>query len=91
MPQTTRRDFLKFGVAGAVALSASANALLRAASTPTPRAWQTAKDRRFQQIGVSPWRASSQSAAKVISLDPGRRFQNILGFGAAFGRILLFI
>jgi glucosylceramidase len=84
MPQTTRRDFLKFGVAGAVALSASANALLRAASTPTPRAWQTAKDRRFQQIGVSPWRASSQSAAKVISLDPGRRFQNILGFGAAF-------
>jgi glucosylceramidase len=84
MRQTTRRDFLKFSATGAVALSGSANALLRAASTPTPRAWQTAKDRRFQQLGVSPWRTSSQSPAKVISLDPARRFQNILGFGAAF-------
>ena len=84
MRHTTRRDFLKFGVTGAVALSGSANAFLRAASTPTPRAWQTAKDRRFQQIDVSPWRTSNQSPTKVISLDPGRRFQNILGFGAAF-------
>jgi len=84
MRHTTRREFLKFSVTGAVALSGSANAFLRAASTPTPRAWQTAKDRRFQQIDVSPWRTSNQSPTKVISLDPGRRFQNILGFGAAF-------
>src|ERR1700730_8194563 len=84
MQQTTRRDFLKFSVTGAVALSASANALLRAASTPPPRAWVTAKDRRFQQIGVSPWQASAKNPTKIIALDSSKRFQNILGFGAAF-------
>jgi glucosylceramidase len=84
MQQTTRREFLKFSVTGAVALSASANALLRAGSPLSPRAWVTAKDRRFQQIGVSPWQTSAKNTTKVIGFEPSKRFQNILGFGAAF-------
>src|ERR1700737_1200312 len=84
MKQTTRRAFLNFSVTGAVALSASGNALLRAGSTPPPRAWVTAKDRRYQQIGVSPWQASAKNPTKTIGLDPNKRFQNILGLGAAF-------
>src|SRR5258708_13445064 len=84
MQQTTRREFLKFSVTGAVALSASANALLRADSPLSPRAWVTAKDRRFQQIGVTSWQTSAKNTTKVIGFEPSKRFQNILGFGAAF-------
>src|SRR5260370_929518 len=84
MQQPTGREILKFSVTGAVALSASANALLRAGSPLSPRAWVTAKDRRFQQIGVSPWQPSAKNTTKVIGFEPSKRFQNILGFGAAF-------
>src|SRR5260370_4092593 len=84
MQQPTGREILKFSVTGAVALSAYVNALLRADSPLSPRAWVTAKDRRFQQIGVSPWQTSAKNTTKVIGFEPSKRFQNILGFGAAF-------
>src|SRR5260370_22159628 len=84
MQQTTRREILKFSVTGAVALSASANALLRAGSPLSPRAWVTGKARRFEQIGVSPWETSAKNTTKVVGFEPSKRFQNMLGFGAAF-------
>lgn len=85
MQNRTRRDFIKLGATGAVALSAPAHALLAANATPQPRAWVTSKDDRYQSRSVPNWRnAEGTAAAKTIRLDPSQRYQSILGFGAAF-------
>lgn len=85
MRNSTRRDFIKAGLTGGVALSASAQALLAVASSaPKPQAWATSKDYKFQEIRIPSWETKSNNPSKIIRLDPTQRFQNILGFGAAF-------
>ena len=84
MQRRTRREFIQLGTAGAVALSAPARALLAASSTAQPRAWVTSKDRKFQPASVPNWRSVESNSAKTIRLEPGQKFQSILGFGAAF-------
>jgi glucosylceramidase len=47
--------------------------------------WVTSGQKRFQRAGSLAWQpANKQAAADTIELNPDERFQEILGFGAAF-------
>jgi glucosylceramidase len=48
------------------------------------RAWTTSKERKFEETKGPQWRASTEAARNTIRLDPSERYQEILGFGAAF-------
>ncbi|MBZ5703467.1 MAG: glycosyl hydrolase [Acidobacteriia bacterium] len=88
----TRRHFLKLSTLG-VAASVAADALPAfAGSTPAKAAppeslalWVTHADKRFAPAPPVAWRpATGAPAADAILLDPQTKFQEILGFGAAF-------
>ena len=89
--ESTRRDFLRISAvglaAGAVAESAPAWASLPPAN---PGAGEitvrvTDKKRRFESTAALAWRpGSGQPSAETIALNPEKKFQEILGFGAAF-------
>src|SRR5712664_292196 len=82
MSPSNRREFLKLAAATAVAANSP---LTWASSTPTPaRAWATSQDRRLQEIKLPPWRKAATGGTPGIQIDAGVRFQEILGFGAAF-------
>jgi glucosylceramidase len=84
MKHPTRREFIKLGASGAIALSTPPEALWAASPPAKPRAWVTSKDHKFQPTDVADWRRAERNPEKSIRLDPAQRFQNILGFGAAF-------
>jgi glucosylceramidase len=84
MKHTTRREFIRLGASGAVALSKPAKALWAASPAAKARAWVTSKDHKFQPTSVGDWRRVEGNPTKSIRLEPAQRFQNILGFGAAF-------
>jgi len=89
--ESTRRNFLKMSTvglaAGAVAETVPTWAPLRSAN---PGASEisvrvTDKKRRFENAPALAWRqASGQHSGEIIVLNPEKRFQEILGFGAAF-------
>ena len=90
--QRTRRDFLKFSAAG-LAASAATEALEARPSrnTGNPRSGEiivrvTDERRRFEIAPAFAWRPSSSRklSGEIITLNPGKKFQEILGFGAAF-------
>ncbi len=89
----TRRGFLKFSGMALAALSASgAEAKISRSqpqlSGPPPTnidVWVTSGNQRLARSSPVPWRSGSASAADdTIVLNPEKRFQPILGFGAAF-------
>jgi len=85
MNLTNRREFLASSV-GAFAVAADA-AQLRPDSGTLPgrvRAWRTSKDQKFQPIDSPQWEPWSGTTATGIHFDPGKRAQEILGFGGAF-------
>lgn len=88
MGTSNRRDFLKLAAsAGASASVANAVALHADSETaPGPvRAWRTAKGEKFQPIESPPqWEAHTEVSPIGIHLDPGARYQEVLGFGGAF-------
>ena len=88
VPSHTRRRFLKVTAAATAGLAAGKSSLLWAAPSTGVRAWTTSSRRRFEQIEAPQWRAatsgSSPGASANIRLDPGLRYQKVLGFGAAF-------
>jgi glucosylceramidase len=58
-----------------------------AASSPTGQIsmWVTSGKKRFQSVDPLTWQRSGRhEPAETIELNPDRRFQEILGFGAAF-------
>lgn len=90
----TRRGFLKASGAG-IAAMATAHAFpeLSPAMEPdrtSPPAsdlavWVTDENRRFSQAPSISWRpAAGPPVRDAVVVDPGRKFQSILGFGAAF-------
>lgn len=89
--QRTRRDFLKFSAAG-LAVGATTQALVaRHSPDPTgPRSAEitvrvTDEKRRFEIAPALAWRTNSgKLSGEIITLDPEKKFQEILGFGAAF-------
>ncbi len=89
--QRTRRDFLKFSAAG-LAASAATEAL---GARPSRNAGNSAGEitvrvtderRRFEVAPASAWRPSSgrKLSGTIITLNSEKKFQEILGFGAAF-------
>jgi glucosylceramidase len=91
MSEHTRRDFLRLSGVGLVAGMAfdalPAQGSLRSASSGTGEITVRVTDekRRFESVPALSWRqGSAKPAAEVIALDPEKKFQEILGFGAAF-------
>jgi len=88
----TRRDFLKLSVAGLAAGAATESLPVWAAVTSAkPGSGEitvrvTDEKRRFERAPALAWRPSSglKPSANVITLNPQEKFQEILGFGAAF-------
>jgi glucosylceramidase len=84
----TRRDFIKTSsgavvgatLAGASAQVAEGEEMARPAGTIS--GWVTDDAQRFAKMAPISWRAASSADAIVV--DPAKKFQDILGFGAAF-------
>jgi glucosylceramidase len=87
MNLTNRREFLRGAASvGAFAVVADA-AQLHTGSEALPgrvRAWRTTKDQKFQPIDSPQWEPWSGTLPTGIHLDPGKRHQEMLGFGGAF-------
>jgi glucosylceramidase len=85
--ETSRRDFLKIS-AGSAAAVATASALPILANAAGPDGdlslWITDENRRLQRAPSVEWKPAPGSNANTVTLDPGNKFQEILGFGAAF-------
>jgi glucosylceramidase len=85
--ETSRRDFLKLSAGSAAALAAS-GALLKSASAAGPDGdltiWVTDDTRRLQPAPSIAWKTASGASPDTVTLDPGKKYQDILGFGGAF-------
>jgi glucosylceramidase len=82
MPESTRRDFLR--LAAAASLAASNGRLLWGSNAPKTQAWVTSKDRKLEEVKLPEWKNVSGETPTGIVLDPTKRYQPVLGFGAAF-------
>src|SRR5436309_12684397 len=88
----TRRQFLKVsglgGLAAASSVSARTNSVLSEGAENNPgeiSAWVTSDDRKLARATAIGWKpATGAVGAETIVLSPGKKFQPILGFGAAF-------
>jgi glucosylceramidase len=65
-------------------LSAVAGVALAAAPSGEIRQWVTAGSKRWAQEAPLQWQPAAALSGAGIVLDPGRQFQEVLGFGAAF-------
>ncbi len=97
--EPTRRDFLKRSAAG-VAVGATARVLgiptTGVSADDQPGAIDvrvTDEKRRFEAAPALAWRKSSggKPSGEIIVFDPEKKFQEILGFGAAFTDASCFI
>ena len=84
----TRRNFLKFSALG---LAATGSAKLGFASVPVadPKAGEIAirissGSLRYAAAAPIAWRTADKPIENAIELDPSKKFQEMLGFGAAF-------
>jgi glucosylceramidase len=90
--QRTRRDFLKFSATGLAASAATQAMGARPSPNPTgPSSGEitvrvTDEKRRFEIAPALAWRPNSDRklSGEIITLEPEKKFQEILGFGAAF-------
>src|SRR6266702_286164 len=78
-----RRDFLRIS-ASAATVAGIAPWMRADASTSKLRAWVTSDSRRFQQAPCAQWNTEADIRDNAIHLLPEQRYQDILGFGAAF-------
>src|SRR5882724_6541589 len=87
--EQTRRTFLKLSAAGLTATATPdlAYSLARTdAASPTGaiEVRVTSGRLRYAAAPSLPWRTSGGADGNAIALDPGKKFQQMLGFGAAF-------
>src|SRR5215469_6556270 len=89
----TRRDFLRLSGLGATALASTggdskltvSSRAVAAANPGTIAVWVTNENQRLASSSPIEWGpASGQAPSGSVVLDPGKKFQPILGFGAAF-------
>jgi glucosylceramidase len=88
----SRRSFLKksgLAVAVTAASRAIAEPSVPVSTIDSPQGelavWITDGERRLVQAASLPWRASSAGTGEnAVVLEPGKKFQEILGFGGAF-------
>jgi glucosylceramidase len=87
--EQTRRAFLKVSAVGVTA-AATTNfgAALPAAAVPPPSSEisvrVTGGSLRYSTAAPIPWKPAAKPLDNAIVLDPGTKFQEMLGFGAAF-------
>ncbi|HWF91491.1 MAG TPA: glycoside hydrolase family 30 beta sandwich domain-containing protein [Terriglobales bacterium] len=84
MRASTRRNFLKSSAIATASLAAFNGKFLWAAPAGGVQAWTTSKSKKFEKTAVPQWRATTSNGSAAIQLDPTKRYQKILGFGAAF-------
>src|SRR5215470_5966745 len=90
-PKQTRRDFLKLSAMGLAAttsvelLSARKENTASALPAGAIEVWVTDSEARCARRTPISWQsAPSESSGPTVILDPAKKFQSILGFGAAF-------
>src|SRR6516225_1347643 len=83
----TRRDILRLsvGLAATATTSIPTWNIAAAGATGEIDTWVTAGQKRYRRSAPSRWQpAARQADSETIELNPEQRFQQILGFGAAF-------
>lgn len=86
MKSRTRRVFLQHAATLAAGLACARDLPSFAQDhpvSPKPRAWITSGGDRFKELAVEPWQPAPGRRSDV-EVDGSKRFQSILGFGAAF-------
>jgi glucosylceramidase len=87
---STRREFLKLSALGLAATTAAPSSVLAGRPSAAPPAgeievWVTGGEKRCARAGSISWRpASEKASAQTMVLNPDKKFQDVLGFGAAF-------
>ena len=87
--EPSRRDFLKLSAAGAIVAKATGVAAgLGDAPAPEPQSGKvtvhvTGGKLRYEAQPALSWKGGA-AGANVIELNPGKKFQEMVGFGAAF-------
>lgn len=94
MGRINRREFVKLGAATTAVASVSLPSF--AVTIEPPRGeisvWKTGEADRHAAAPPLHWRAMPAARADaVVTIDPSRRFQQVLGFGAAFTEAACFI
>ncbi|HTD21021.1 MAG TPA: glycoside hydrolase family 30 beta sandwich domain-containing protein [Terriglobales bacterium] len=82
--QSNRRTFLTTCSAVVAYLASRRSSLLWGSAASGVRGWVTSKNRRSEQMEAPQWRDARAGSFTGIRIDPGQRYQEILGFGAAF-------
>src|SRR5260370_20549300 len=82
MPDNTRREFLR--LAAAASLAGANPGFLQAAGSTRMQGWMTSQDRKLEEVKLREWRTFSGDNANGVVIDATKRYQEVLGFGAAF-------
>jgi glucosylceramidase len=85
----TRRTFLKLSAMGLAATATGEFSVASSASSGAPQPGEiavrvTGGNMRYAAASAIAWRTASGTPENAIELDPSKKFQEILGFGAAF-------
>jgi glucosylceramidase len=85
----SRRDFIKLSACGVVsAAAAELSGALPASGAPAASSeitvHVTGGNLRYQAQPSLEWKSGAEAGADVIELNPGKKYQEMLGFGAAF-------
>jgi glucosylceramidase len=83
---TTRREFIKLSAVGSASVGMSGAFVPGQSHSPSGdiAVWMTYGEKRFAPAPALRWSGAGGSQANTVQLDPGEKFQEILGFGAAF-------
>ncbi len=82
--ERSRRNFLKISALGLAASSASRWPAAFAAPAGDISVRVTGGTLRYAAAPAISWRSGEGGGKNVVTLDPAKRFQDVLGFGAAF-------
>ena len=83
--ERSRREFLKLSACGVVAASGTKLVNALPAESPGEIAVRvTGGQLRYQTAPPIAWKAGAKTGGSVIELNPGKKYQQMLGFGAAF-------
>ena len=85
----SRRDFLKLSACGVAVASMAELAPLTRADAPAPQSDEitvrvTAGELRYQPQPALKWKSAGAANGTVIEVNPEKKYQEMLGFGAAF-------
>src|ERR1700675_16398 len=81
MPQSDRRLFIKLA---ATTLAAANTPFSWGMPATGARAWVTSNDHRLEERKLPSWHKAGAGGPTRIQIDSAQRYQEILGFGAAF-------